>query len=46
VVVPQSVNKGLPVVLDSPRSGVAKAFIALSERFLPAAAETKSRKRR
>lgn len=46
VVVPQSVNKGMPVVLDAPRSGVAKAFNGLAERFLPAAAETKSRKRR
>lgn len=45
VVVPQSVNKGLPVVLDSPRSGVAKAFNTLAERFLPAAADTKARKR-
>ncbi|HET9773225.1 MAG TPA: P-loop NTPase [Acidimicrobiia bacterium] len=34
VVVTQSVNKGVPVVLDSPRSGVAQAFELLAGRFL------------
>jgi len=33
VVVPQSVNKGSPVVLDAPRSEVAHAFELLAERF-------------
>jgi pilus assembly protein CpaE len=33
VVVPQSVNKGVPVVLDAPRSEVARAFEGLAERF-------------
>jgi MinD-like ATPase involved in chromosome partitioning or flagellar assembly len=32
-VVPQSVNKGVPVVLDAPRSEVARAFELLAERF-------------
>lgn len=31
IVVPQSVNKGVPVVLDAPRSGVAKALERLAE---------------
>ena len=33
IVVPQSVNKGVPVVLDAPRSEVARAFEGLAERF-------------
>ena len=33
VVVPQSVNKGTPVVLDSPKSGVAKAIEQLANMF-------------
>jgi pilus assembly protein CpaE len=33
VVVPQSVNKGTPVVLDAPRSGVAKAIEHLADLF-------------
>jgi pilus assembly protein CpaE len=33
VVVPQSVNKGTPVVLDAPKSGVAKALEQLATRF-------------
>ena len=35
--VPQSVNKGVPVVLDTPRSEVARAFESLAERFVDAA---------
>jgi pilus assembly protein CpaE len=35
VVVPQSVNKGTPVVLDSPKSGVAKAIEQLANMFAP-----------
>jgi pilus assembly protein CpaE len=33
VVVPQSVNKGTPVVLDAPKSGVAKAIEQLTNMF-------------
>jgi pilus assembly protein CpaE len=33
VVVPQSVNKGTPVVLDAPKSGVAKAIEQLASMF-------------
>jgi pilus assembly protein CpaE len=33
IAVPQSVNKGAPVVLDAPRTEVARAFEALAERF-------------
>lgn len=34
VVVPQSVNKGTPVVIDAPRSGVAKSIEQLARMFL------------
>jgi pilus assembly protein CpaE len=34
VVVPQSVNKGTPVVLDAPKSGVAKSIEALAQMFV------------
>jgi pilus assembly protein CpaE len=37
IVVPQSVNKGVPVVLDVPRSEVAQSFELLAERFTGAA---------
>jgi pilus assembly protein CpaE len=33
IAVPQSVNKGVPVVLDTPRSEVARAFEQLADRF-------------
>jgi pilus assembly protein CpaE len=36
VVVPQSVNKGTPVVLDSPKSGVAKSLEQLTSHFYDA----------
>ncbi len=36
VVVPQSVNKGTPVVLDAPKSGVAKSIEQLANMFIPA----------
>ncbi len=39
VVVPQSVNKGVPFVLSHPKSGVAKAIRGLSESLAGAAAE-------
>jgi pilus assembly protein CpaE len=38
IAVPQSVNKGVPVVLDAPRSEVARAFEGLAERFAGGAA--------
>jgi len=43
VVVPQSVNKGTPVVLDAPKSGVAKSIEKLANMF---AADDGSRRRR
>jgi pilus assembly protein CpaE len=43
VVVPQSVNKGTPVVIDSPKSGVAKAIEQLANSF---AADDMLRRRR
>jgi pilus assembly protein CpaE len=33
VVVPQSVNKGVPLVLDAPKSGVARSIEALADAF-------------
>lgn len=36
IVVPQSINKSAPVVLDAPRSNVAKAFETLADRYIPA----------
>ena len=35
VVVPQAVNKGAAVVLDAPKSGVAKAIEELADLFVP-----------
>lgn len=35
VVVPQAVNKGAPVVLDAPKSGVARAIEELADLYLP-----------
>ncbi len=43
VVVPQSVNKGTPVVLDAPKSGVAKSLEQLANMFAP---DDGSRRRR
>jgi pilus assembly protein CpaE len=43
VVVPQSVNKGAPVVLDAPKSGVAKAFEQLTDSFLKVEEKKKRR---
>ena len=42
VVVPISVNKGSPVVISAPKSGVAKAFEALAARFIEGGAHTES----
>ncbi len=43
VVVPQSVNKGEPVVLHSPKSGVSKSIQQLADLFLPAPATKRRR---
>ncbi len=43
VVVPQSVNKGEPVVLHSPKSGVSKSIHQLADLFLPVAATKRRR---
>jgi len=40
IAVPQSVNKGVPVVLDAPRTEVARAFELLAQRFGGGAAAT------
>ena len=39
VLVPQSVNKGVPVVLHAPKAPVAKAIQQLAEIYLPATAQ-------
>jgi len=36
--VPQSINKGVPVVIDNPKSGVARSMEALSSLFVSSAA--------
>ena len=41
VVVPQSVNKGEPVVIFAPKSSVSKAIFSLAEIFLPQEAHKK-----
>jgi pilus assembly protein CpaE len=46
IVVPQSVNKGVPVVLDAPRSEVARAFELLADRFIGAAPSAPAKKGR
>jgi pilus assembly protein CpaE len=48
IVVPQTVNKGVPVVLDQPRSDVSKSFERLADLFLsgaPAVPMSKTRGR-
>ncbi|MEO6989158.1 MAG: P-loop NTPase [Aquihabitans sp.] len=45
IVVPQSVNKGTPVVLDSPRSAISKSLEQLADRFEPAVAGKKRGRR-
>lgn len=44
IAVPQSINKGVPVVVDSPRSGVAKTMEALAALFVNAPAAAKVRR--
>jgi pilus assembly protein CpaE len=43
VVVPQSVNRGVPVVLDAPKSGVARSLDQLADLFLTADAKKRRR---
>ena len=44
VVVPQSVNKGTPVVIDAPRSSIAKSLELLADRFAPPVSTKKKRR--
>jgi pilus assembly protein CpaE len=46
IVVPQSVNKGTPVVIDSPRASIAKSLEQLADMFIPASAAVGKKKRR
>ncbi len=43
IVVPQSINKSSPVVIDAPRSSIARAFEVLADRYIPAEAKKKKR---
>ncbi|HWJ64118.1 MAG TPA: P-loop NTPase [Acidimicrobiales bacterium] len=45
IVVPQSVNKGTPVVIDAPRASISKALEQLADRFAPRV-EAKAKKKR
>lgn len=44
VVVPQSVNKGAPVVLSAPKAGVTRSLEQLADLFLPMGAARKKRR--
>ena len=44
VVVPQSVNKGTPVVIDAPRAAVAKALEQIADRFAPPVSAKKKKR--
>jgi pilus assembly protein CpaE len=44
VVVPQSVNKGTPVVLDAPKAGVSRSLEQLADLFVPAADKGRRKK--
>lgn len=44
IVVPQSVNRGVPAVLSAPKSGVTKAFGQLADIFLKANASPSSKR--
>ena len=46
IVVPQTVNKGVPVVIDAPRSDVAKSFEQLADLFLSETADVPMSKAR
>lgn len=41
IVVPQSINKSAPVVLDAPKSSIARAFETLADRYIPATSKRK-----
>ncbi len=45
IVVPQSVNRGVPVIQNSPRSGVSKALEELANLFAPAPTSGKKRRK-
>jgi pilus assembly protein CpaE len=42
--VPQSINKGVPIVMDSPKSGVSRSLEGLADLFPEVGATTKSRR--
>jgi pilus assembly protein CpaE len=44
VVVPQSVNKGTPVVIDAPRASISKSLEQLADRFAPPVSTKKKRR--
>jgi pilus assembly protein CpaE len=44
VVVPQAVNKGEPVVLSAPRSGVTQSINQLADLFMPVAADKRKKR--
>jgi pilus assembly protein CpaE len=44
VLVPQSVNKGVPVVLHAPKSPVARSIQQLAEHFIPVTADPKRKR--
>jgi pilus assembly protein CpaE len=44
VVVPQAVNKGEPVVLSAPRSGVTQSINQLADLFMPATADKRKKR--
>ena len=44
VVVPQSVNKGIPVVLSAPKSAVARSLVELATIIQPQAESNRRRK--
>jgi pilus assembly protein CpaE len=46
IVVPQAVNRGVSVVLDAPRSDVARAFEELANLFAPQSADASPKKAR
>jgi pilus assembly protein CpaE len=46
IVVPQTVNKGTPVVLDAPKSDVARAFARLADLFLSVTPDVPMKKAR
>jgi pilus assembly protein CpaE len=46
IAVPQAINRGVPVVLDAPRSDVTRAFEQLANLFLSTGAEMPMKKAR